>query len=92
MTLTSPPGKKEYRNWLKEQDLWELSNPETPTFEAGTRTDAILLAAGTYIPEGLLPEEPEPDRREESSDIYPVYVAEKVILGNHMAYTYHFSQ
>ena len=43
--------------WIREENLWELADPRIPTFRAGTMDDMMLFAAGTYMPEGILPGE-----------------------------------
>ena len=50
---------KEFQEWVETADLWELTDTSTSTFEAGTAGDAILMAAGAYIPEGVLPKDEE---------------------------------
>ena len=49
--------KAKYQQWIEEHELWELTDPTTATFKAGTVDDAIVMARGSYIPEGILPEE-----------------------------------
>ena len=43
------------QEWLRTENLWELTNPKTPTHRAGTVTDGMILAPGMYMPEGILP-------------------------------------
>ena len=53
--------KGAYLNWILEEDLWELSDPTIPTYRTGTTTDGVLMALGDYQPEGLFPQEADPE-------------------------------
>ena len=44
---------QEYVNWIKEGNLCELAGLRIPTCRAGTMDNGMLLAAGSYIPEGI---------------------------------------
>ena len=49
--------QKPYRDWIEENNPWELSGPEKATFKTGAVDEAILVAFGEYIPQGISPEE-----------------------------------
>ena len=44
--------KGRYIEWLSEAGLWELSDPDLPTFENNTVIDKFLLCPGEEVPEG----------------------------------------
>ena len=77
--------KGSYQAWIAEENLWVLSNPMTPTFKAGTVTDAVLMVMGKYHPEGLLP--PPVDQEQNGGDpgVYPVFISEEVAMIDHHA-------
>ena len=77
--------KTGFQEWVETTELWELTEPEAPTFKAGTVDDAILMAAGRYIPEGILPTEDENMQDPEKVEFFPAYVTEKRVIGEHMA-------
>ena len=77
--------KTEFHSWVEENELWELTDPTKPTFKAGTTDDSILMAAGKYIPEGVLPEEEENMKDQDLLEFFPVYVTENRVIGEHMA-------
>ena len=82
--------KKGYEEWKEENDLWLLTNPNTPTFKKGTTTDAILIALGNYIPEGILPTEIEQENENQIQDYYPAYITKEPTHGEHMALILNF--
>ena len=47
-----------YTEWLHEEGIMELTNPERPTFATGSTLDKFLLTPGTYVPPSLLPSPP----------------------------------
>ena len=47
--------KSGYGNWLQGEELRELPDPSKPTHESGTVGDAMEMAVGKYMPEGVLP-------------------------------------
>ena len=71
--------QSDFHKWIHENELWELTDTHKPTFKAGTTDDAILMAAGTYTPEGALPEEEEHMKDQELLEFFPVYVTEDQI-------------
>ena len=56
-----------------------------PTFRAGTADDAIIMAAGKYTPEGVLPDESATTTETELVEFFPVYITESKVIGEHMA-------
>ena len=78
---------KGYENWLWEENIWALANPEEPTHESGTTDDTMLFVAGDYIPEGILPGEAETDKELQTEDYYPVHTTEKQVIRDRMAQT-----
>ena len=78
---------KGYENWLEEENIWVLANPEEPTHESGTTDDTMLFVAGDYIPEGILPGEAETDKALQTEDCYPVHTTEKNVIRDHMVQT-----
>ena len=52
----------EYVEWIETEDLWELADPGISTHRSGAVDDMILLVAGNYIPEGVLPGEAESEK------------------------------
>ena len=77
--------KKEYAEWIEQNEPWELSNPAVPTFTKGLAPDAMLMALGEYIPEGLVLTESEEDDNSECLENSPAYISERPVLGDHMA-------
>ena len=60
--LNIPTWKRgEYKEWIEQNELWTLADPDTPTFKTGSTTDAILAAIGNYIQEGFLTDTTEND-------------------------------
>ena len=51
--------------WLGEYDLRELPDPHIPTFKKGATTDAILIAPGEYIVDGISPTKQEIGQKRE---------------------------
>ena len=79
--------KEEYVDWIEEEQLWELSDPRTPTYRTGTVTDGILLAMGDYMPDGILPQETEPEIDGGHPEVYPVVVSPNPELADrHLLY------
>ena len=76
---------KEYENWLRGEEIWELADPNTPTHEPGTTGDAMLFLAREYIPEGILPGKAETEKEVQMMEYYPVRTTEKKVLRDHMA-------
>ena len=74
--------KEIYQEWMAEENPWELLNPTAPTFRARTVTDGILLALGAYHPEGLLPQEADPEIDGGRSEVHPVFASEKPVLAD----------
>ena len=77
--------QSEFQNWIEEKELRELTDPEKPTFKAGTSDDAIVMAAGGYVPEGVLPEEEELMKDRDLLEFFPVNVTEERVINEHMA-------
>ena len=77
--------KNHYQDWIEQNELWELSNPRVPTFKKGTTPDAMVMAVGGYLPEGIMTLDENDDREEEILEYYPAYVTDRPILGDHMA-------
>ena len=76
-------GKQEknfYQEWIESENLWELSDPRTPTYRTGTVTDGILLAMGDYHPEGILPQVADPELDGGYPGAYPVFVSKTTVL------------
>ena len=74
-----------YQTWLEENDLWELSDPRVPTYRTGTVTDAVLMALGSYHPEGLLPQVVDPELDGSHPGVHPVFISDEVVLVDHHA-------
>ena len=73
------------QEWINQENLWELTDPETPTHRAGTVTDGMLLAPGTYMPEGILPQGGELTTGKRQLDVHPVHVTEELVLADNHA-------
>ena len=55
----NPPSWEELMmEWCGEDGLWELTNPNIPTHNAGNALDRILLMVGESIPDTFLPNDP----------------------------------
>ena len=76
-------GKGAYTEWILNNDLWELSDPNAPTYRTGTTTDGIVMALGDYHPEGVLPQQADPETDGGQSEVHPVFISEKVVLADH---------
>ena len=71
---------------LDEEQLWQLSDPNKPTFRAGTTTDGIFLAPGGYMPGGVLPKAiEEEDQGTGPVDVHPVFTMRTPVLADHYA-------
>ena len=53
--------------WLTNDDLWVLADSQRPTHRSGTVDDAMLLAVGSYLPEGVLPGDAEKEKALENA-------------------------
>ena len=47
-----------YAEWLHEEGLMELTDPDRPTFATGSTLDKFILQPGSYVPPSLLPSPP----------------------------------
>ena len=74
-----------FQCWAEAAGLWELTNLTVPTFKADAVDDAILMAAGQYVREGIISTEDENTQDQEKVEFYPVYVTEARVVGEHMA-------
>ena len=70
---------------MNETNLWELLNPDSPTYTGGATDDSIVLTIGNYLPDGALSPVHEIGAGGESLEHFPVYVAVGPIIGDHMA-------
>ena len=77
--------KNGYQRWVENEQLWELSDPQTPTYRTGTVTDGVLLAPGEYLPDGILPQDADPEEDGGVPHVYPVWVTETTVLVDHHA-------
>ena len=65
------------QEWINQENLWELTDPETPTHRAGTVTDGMLLSPGMFMPGGILPQGGGLVTGKRQLDVHPVYVTEE---------------
>ena len=65
-----------HANWAKENDLWILADPYTPTYRAGAVDDAKLTEVGTYLQQGILPSASGAAEDAESANHYPAWIRE----------------
>ena len=66
-------------------NFWELSDPEVPTYKAGTVTDGVLLALGEYRLVGVLPQAVQPEIDVGYPAAHPVFVTASKVLADHHA-------
>ena len=59
------------REWLRDEDLWPLADPNGPTHRSGTVNDTMVLAAGSHMPAGVLSGETETVKGEGSVGYFP---------------------
>ena len=74
-----------HRRQAQETSIWEQSKPDHPTYTAGATDDTIVLTLGNYLPDGVLPPVRDIETGGESIEYFPAYVANKPIVGDHMA-------
>ena len=60
-------------------------DPQIPTFRMGAAPDAIVMALGAYLPEGLLFSDKTDEEVGEGVENSPAYVSDRPVLGEHMA-------
>ena len=60
-----------YQERIQAEQLWELSDPTVATYRAGTTTDGMLFAPGSYMPEGILPQDLDRARDGGFANVYP---------------------
>ena len=56
-----------------------------PAYSSGAVDDSILVAVGSYISEGILPEEAGTEKEVEPAEVFAAYMTGKPIIGAHMA-------
>ena len=56
-----------YEEWLQEQGIMDLMNPQVPTYAGGSAIDKFLFMPGEYIPSTLLPDSMGPRQEHDQS-------------------------
>ena len=77
----------EYMSWGNGNELWISADPQSPTYRAGAVADAMVLAAGAYPPEEILPSEAATVKETGSAEHCPAYVTGEPFIGDHMVLT-----
>ena len=79
--------KGEKQTWVGNEELWELSDPNEPTYRAGTGRGGVLFARGKYLPAGCLPRDMDMDMDIDGGypNVSPVVVSAATKLVGHHA-------
>ena len=77
--------KGAFQQWLDVAKLREISDPEVPTFRAGTTTNGVLVAPGEYAQEGISLQETDTDTGGGPLEASPAIATGEPVFADHHA-------